>query len=241
MALSLVLFFVLFIQIVTGSDPCQGSCGRNGQEIRFPFGLKPNVNRCSYPGFNILSCNDDQTQTILTLPRSGNFTVQFIDYPSQLLVIRDPEYCLAKRFLDSFDLSGSPFLPEYNRTFAFLSCPSNVSFFVPGLRFVNCLSNKTYTVVAMPTDIYEEHVPLLQLCTLMSKTVPVPVTWPRLSEGDTRLLWSEPDCMSCEQRGGTCGFKSDTSLDLGCFNTPHSNGMFFISSSYSRFVQSKSG
>lgn len=36
------------------------------------------------------------------------------------------------------------------------------------------------------------------------------------------LKWSEPDCGNCESRGGDCGFRSNSSAEIECFNLPKS-------------------
>ncbi|MBA0582200.1 hypothetical protein Gorai_024351, partial [Gossypium raimondii] len=75
------------------------------KEINFPFQLKnqPNEYRCRYPGLDV-SCNN-QTDTSIAFPSSGNFTAQIIGNVEQIIEIADPNGCLAKRLLEGFDLS----------------------------------------------------------------------------------------------------------------------------------------
>ncbi|XP_011026895.1 PREDICTED: RING-H2 finger protein ATL20-like [Populus euphratica] len=212
-----VLFLVLlFLQKATSNNTtCHNPCLRNTLEVRFPFGFENN--RCSYPGFK-LSC-DNKIQITLDLPNIGNFTVRDINYGRQTVTIADPQNCLAKKFIDSsFDLSGSPFIPEYyNRFFTFLNCSSNSTAIISGIRRVNCLSNENFTVVTLPTDIYESFPDYMPpFCTELKKRVLVPVPWYRWSDSETRLIWNEPYCLPCEVDGGTCQFKGNTGLTIDC-------------------------
>jgi hypothetical protein len=219
--LPLLIFSVLiFLQKANSNNPCL----RNKLEVRFPFGF--DNNKCSYPGFN-LSCNDLQNQIILNLPNTGNFTVQNINYRSQTVTITDPQNCLPKKFMNSsFELSGSPFIPEhYNRSFTFLNCSSNSTTAVSGLRRINCLSNENFIVVAMLTTKYESlpyNMPAPS-CKELKKRVFVPVLW---SDSEAKLKWNASYCRRCEEDGGTCGFKGDTCLTIECKGR-RSNGMFF--------------
>ncbi|KAJ6933746.1 RING-H2 finger protein ATL20-like [Populus alba x Populus x berolinensis] len=209
----LMLSVLIFLQKANSNKiTCHNPCLRNKLKVRFPFGF--DNNRCSYPGFN-LSCNDLQNQIILNLPNTGNFTVQNINYRRQTVTIRDPQNCLPKKFMDSsFDLSGSPFIPEHdNRSFTFLSCSSNSTTTVSGLRRIDCLSNENFTVAAMLTTNYESlpHMPAPS-CTALKKRV-LPARW---SESETKLKWKGSYCRRCEEDGGTCGFKGDTGLAIEC-------------------------
>ncbi|KAJ4849495.1 hypothetical protein Tsubulata_005807 [Turnera subulata] len=239
-------FFFFFLPLlpllVTSLDTCWwDSCSESETLIRFPFSLHTTNSRCSYPGFsNLLSCNATaHNRTTLTLPRgSGSYYVRFIDYTSQEVVIQDPGNCMARRFLETpLDLYNTPFVPEYfMRTFTFFNCSSNSSSAAAALRGagrtgrrVSCMSNKNYTVVAVLND-FEGQVVLpqpssLPSCEVMARSVPVPVPWPRGTESGTRLVWWDPDCRSCEQAGGTCGFKSDDVLETGCFDVPSKEGI----------------
>lgn len=226
MAPPILFLLLLFLQKATSNNTtCHNPCLRNSLEVRFPFGF--DNNRCSYPGFK-LSC-DSKTQIItLDLPNIGNFTVRNINYGSQTVTITDPQNCLAKKFIDSsFDLSGSPFnIPEYyNHFFTFLNCSTNSTTVISGIRRVNCLSNENFTVVTLPTNIYESLPDFMPpFCTELKKRVAVP-PWYRWSDSETRLIWNEPYCLPCEVDGGTCQFKGNTGLTIDC-NGRRSKGMF---------------
>ncbi|KAJ6701853.1 RING-H2 FINGER PROTEIN ATL20-LIKE [Salix koriyanagi] len=216
MAPSVFILFLLFLQKATSKNTtCHNPCLGNSLEVRFPFGF--DNNRCSYPGFK-LSCVNE-TQITLDLPNIGNLIVKNINYGSQTVTISDPQKCLAKKFIDSsFDLSGSPFTPEYyDLFFTFLNCSSNSTAVIPGTRSIHCLSNENFTVVTLPTSIYEsfpDHMP--PFCKELKKRVPVPVTWYGWSETETRLIWNKPYCLPCEEDGGTCRFKGNTGLAIDC-------------------------
>nr|KJB18995.1 hypothetical protein B456_003G079600 [Gossypium raimondii] len=109
-----------------GVDRCQTRYGY--KEINFPFQLKnqPNEYRCRYPGLDV-SCNN-QTDTSIAFPSSGNFTAQIIGNVEQIIEIADPNGCLAKRLLEGFDLSGTPFLTVYLQNFMLLNCSNDVPF-----------------------------------------------------------------------------------------------------------------
>lgn len=223
----LTLFFLFFIKVSLALQFCEDLCSSIGPGVRFPFGL--DSDGCSYPGFN-LSCNE-KGLTILNLPLSGNFIVQHIDYQAQEIRIRDPGNCFAKRLLHKLSLQGSPFVRVFNRAFSFLNCSSNFSTSAPlprPARLINCLSNNDFTVVAMPVSS-EGDLPSIPSCTVMKEIVDVPVFWPRYPEGESSLIWTTPDCVGCEQNGGTCGFKDSGSLEIECFNLPSTDrGMFSI-------------
>ncbi|CAN1300195.1 Putative RING-H2 finger protein ATL21B [Linum perenne] len=233
MLLSPPLFFLLIhfsTAAAAAAGSCSGSCRLGAPNVRFPFGLtggggdQINNNtanpRCSFPGFD-LSCDGDG-QTTIVLQNSGEFVVQYIEYHSQVVYIRDPGECLPRRYLDSFSLEGTPFIPESTGIFTFLNCSGltgSGSGTVPGSRRVGCLSGEGFTVRAMRTSAFRG----MNLsadapsCRVVSTDVRIPVSWPRWSDADTRLIWSMPDCLPCEEDGRTCGFKGEKNgLDVGC-------------------------
>lgn len=210
---------------------CPMKCRVNGPVVRFPFRLINQPERCGFPGYD-LSCSN-MTKTVIQLPNSGEFIVLSIDYLSQTLVINEPQpdSCLPGRFLDnSFSLSGSPFdEQEYPSEFTFLNCSSSdqIPTTVSGLRTVDCLSGANFTVAAVPA--YNKYLSTVLSSCSEIKTVSVPVLWPvwyNLAEGVT-LKWNMPDCTSCEERGGLCGFKNGGNPDMltGCASLPASPGL----------------
>lgn len=206
---------------------CRTTCRPgDGLVIRFPFRLiMEQPEHCGYPGFE-LSCSNNQTT--LQLPYPGEFTVQSIDYASQIIIIKDPHQCLPGRFLHrSFSLSGSPFDGQNSYEFTFLNCSSGQLPNVNGLRYVECLSGTNFSVAAIPTSRYNESAAALKKsCSEISK-VWIPVLWPvwsDLAEGVT-LRWSEPDCSDCEEQGRFCGFKNVKNMEIGCADPSHSTGM----------------
>lgn len=208
----LILFFLC--HIATSQKFCRtSSCGGNSAlPIKFPFQLNTTQTPgCGYPGFN-LSCNT-KSQTILTLPYSGDFIVQEIDYFSQSLVISDPDNCLLKRYLKNFTLSDSPFRFESTGySFTFYNCSSNASIY--GIRPIDCLNNgDNYSVWMSPSFYYGGMVEVPASCrVLLNSTIPF------LAPLGLRLVWTEPRCGDCEENGGDCGLVSDTGLKNGCYN-----------------------
>ncbi|CAL1373583.1 unnamed protein product [Linum trigynum] len=225
-------FLTIHLSAAT-ADTCGGSCRLGSPTVRFPFALTagrthnsssiPNT-RCGFPGFG-LSC-DGSGQTVIALRSSGEFIVQYIEYHSQVVYIRDPGDCLPRRYLDSFSLEGTPFVPEATGIFTFLNCSGaptgpgsgSPSAFVPGSRRVGCLSGEAFTVRAMRTSAFRglNLTADAPMCRVISTAVRIPVTWPRWSDADTRLIWSLPDCLPCEEDGKTCGFRDETGLEIGC-------------------------
>ncbi|XWS38235.1 hypothetical protein CRYUN_Cryun19dG0113500 [Craigia yunnanensis] len=218
---TIFLSFLLFsLQPSTSVEICRVSCGI--QLIRFPFRLNNQPDRCGYPRFN-LSCKN-QAQTILSLPFSGDFTVVNIDYRFQNIWINDPDYCAPKRLLQGLNLSGTPFDLLYPQSYTFFNCSSAASTELPEARYISCLSGTNFSIVAIPTGRIHSSTSLLTSCLEMA-TVLVPLSWTGWSDPGfgIRLTWNEPDCLLCETRG-TCMFKSDTGLDVGCFGG-FSNGL----------------
>ncbi|KAL5816777.1 hypothetical protein ACOSQ3_025155 [Xanthoceras sorbifolium] len=154
-------------------------CGDNRFPVKFPFKLKnrpTSYSRCVYPGFD-LSCNH-LNQTIINLPDSGPFMVEYIDYMTQSLWITDPESCLPNR-------------------------------------------GENYTVLAWPTEFYNNESTLLSSCVRVS-TVNIPIPRRLLSgiEFGLELVWSQPSCGNCEELNRACGFKGSSGNDTVCSSYP---------------------
>ncbi|XWS50087.1 hypothetical protein CRYUN_Cryun12cG0058300 [Craigia yunnanensis] len=219
------LFVSLFLQKPTAAQTCSTSCPGGGPEVKFPFGLNADGNRngrCSYPGFG-LACSNKTGELVLNLPKSGEFIVRYIDYETQQIWINDPDICLPKRFLQSFNISGTPFDSEFLYTFTFFNC-STSEVAEAGLRPITCLSNQNYSVVASQTDYSVDSPNSLQSSCHPIRTVTVPFGWYGLWEG-VRLEWYKPDCRSCIERRGDCLFKNRTNQEIGCFNLPSQGGL----------------
>ncbi|KAK8366432.1 hypothetical protein V6Z11_A02G118900 [Gossypium hirsutum] len=161
-----------------GDDRCQTRCGY--KEINFPFQLKnrPNEYRCGYPGFDV-SCNN-QTDTIIAFPSSG-----------------DPNGCLAKRLLEGFDLSGTPFQTVYLQNFTLLNCSNDVPFWYPEfVTYISCLSSENNYTVAISVDRTDLFVPFSSCLEIATVSVSSLLKWEFLT--DTMwLTWNEPDCKRC--------------------------------------------
>ncbi|KAF7828136.1 putative RING-H2 finger protein ATL21A [Senna tora] len=237
--LLLVLLFLILPHKTTSFQFCETTfCDTHGgPSIQFPFQLRKSneSKRCGYPGFQ-LSCNEN-SQTILILPRAGEFVVNQISLEDQKLWINDPNNCLAKRFMDnkSFSLTGSPFKLSEESNYSvvsldFLNCPSSVVDSLP-ITPITCLSSTNYSnsVVAMVADP-QYSTPWVSLCEFISSAlVPLADTqswlfWNNLND-DIELQWDSPRCGGCVERKGQCGFLEDTGLELACYLPEQGKGV----------------
>ncbi|KAF8027799.1 hypothetical protein BT93_E0658 [Corymbia citriodora subsp. variegata] len=215
------LFLISILSFVSGQEtaagqPCRSSCGGSDLPVEFPFRL--NGSRCGYPGFD-LSCNS-QRQTILTLPSSGGFVVQNIDYGEQTVWLNDAGNCLPSRLL-TFTLEGSPFRAPSTREFMLLNCSRDAmpaaSVAMPMLLEIRCMSGGDYQVMSVESRFYGRSAACVEI-----GHVSVPMAWRSASDlhEDLRLVWREPDCKSCLARGGTCGLRDGSGLEIACTDVP---------------------
>ncbi|XP_027351031.1 putative RING-H2 finger protein ATL21A [Abrus precatorius] len=212
-------FFIIF-HVIYASNDCKFSwCSDNDILIRFPFQLGEQRPYCGYPGFKLTCTND--SKTVLTLPYAGEFYVRNIDYFRQQIQVYDPHNCLPKRLL-SLNLSGSPFIAAFDHNYTFLSCPTQNT--VTGSQFIpiDCLSNSTSFVSAIPSVNLTNS--LRGSCSVIKK-LSVAIARPRqyvenfkddLTE-DLQLTWYAPDCRYCEAQEAMCGFESINSSQVQCF------------------------
>lgn len=234
---NLKTFFLFFLlSIIHASGYCPVSrCSINDISVRFPFRLEGQQPQyCGYPGFN-LSCNN-RSKAVLKLPYSGDFLVRGINYLTQQMQVYDSDNCLPKRLL-SFNLSGSPFVAVAYQNYTFLSCPTQ--FVQSRFTTIDCLSNSTTSVLATASMSIANA--LSKTCGIIM-TLPIPVSWPiQYDEGysselqdDLRLTWYSPACGDCEEQGGICGFKTNNTIETGCFKYSNTGNiskiLVFISS-----------
>ncbi|MFQ6624060.1 hypothetical protein Gotur_004258 [Gossypium turneri] len=192
MALFQIFFFVVFsfiflpVQSSTRTEIFPVFCG--DKLIRLPFRLSNQPDRCGYPRFN-LTCKN-QTKPTLTLPFSGEFIVENIDYLYQSIWINDPDYCIPRRFFKGLNLSGTPFEAQDLESYVFLNCSNGaIPKQLPQVRSLSWTCMNIGKVLVRPWD----------------------------PNYGMRLTWNEPaECQSCEIGGGNCMFKSDTGLDIRC-------------------------
>ncbi|KAL5572100.1 hypothetical protein UlMin_021697 [Ulmus minor] len=222
------IFFLLLLlfPILNAAEECRiSSCGNESFPIRFPFQLQDQQpQNCGYPGFQLF-CNN-QNITVLRLPFSGEFFVRQISYITQEILLYDPDFCLPRRLL-TFNLSNSPFVSAFYQNYTFLSCPS--SFTKSRFTAIDCLSNLTHSILA--TSSMSLAISMSSSCQIIS-TLAIPVSRPvPYDEGfsssldnDLHLTWYVPDCSTCEEQGGMCRFRTNTSQEIGCFNNPEKDG-----------------
>ncbi|KAI3977089.1 hypothetical protein MKX01_004064 [Papaver californicum] len=142
-------------------------CSKFATSILYPFRIKGRQGeRCGYPGFD-LTC-DNMSRTVLQLPFSEPFFVQGINYGSthNEIQLEDPDNCLARRFLNQLNLSGTPFIEIEYQTYSFFSCKSDT---YDPVKDISCLSNSSHQVFATANTSWAR-----ANCTLIA-TVPVPV------------------------------------------------------------------
>ncbi|XP_065860214.1 putative RING-H2 finger protein ATL21A isoform X1 [Euphorbia lathyris] len=215
-----ILYFLLSILSVYASENCPVSrCSSDNIPIRFPFRLEGlQTKDCGYPGFD-LSCNN-QSKTVVKFPYAGDFLVRSIDYTTQQIQLYDSGICLPNRLM-SLNLSGSPFVPAGYQNYTFLSCPTPLveSRFIT----ISCLSNSTISVLA--TSSRSIVASLSTSCRIItSSLIPISLSvkndeWFSSQLGDDlELTWYSPNCNECETKGGICGYKSNTSQAIGCFD-----------------------
>ncbi|MBA0707498.1 hypothetical protein Golax_019538, partial [Gossypium laxum] len=213
--LFLFFFFLLFyLQPSRSHESCHPGCDLL-VPIHFPFQMmsNPPENRCGYDGFTVTCKNE--TRNILTFPFSGDFVVDSISYFSQRISITDPCNCIARRLLQGFNYSDTPFQPLDTRNFTFLNCTSDAPVFQSpgGVSPIPCLSSESHSFVALPTE-------RVGASNTSSCTEVVTFMHPSLDDSikDSILLtWKEPDCGRCESDGGFCQYKYDTSSEVSCF------------------------
>jgi len=229
-------FFIFFVlpHITSSAIICKtSSCGgRENPLVNFPFRLKGKKTdqSCGYPGFD-LSCNN-QSQTILNLPYSGDVVVEHIDYYEQSVYIDDPDHCFARRLLQNFTLSGSPFRFAAVGNFTFLNCSANETMMLLMYeygygRVIRCVSGDDYNIWITVSPYAEILMSTMPSCrVILMGLLPVPLS-PSPSP-TVQLTWGEPSCGECVAGDGYCARKNATSLDVGCFNNivSSSNGTF---------------
>ncbi|GMY38647.1 RING-H2 finger protein ATL20-like [Fagus crenata] len=209
MASSQIFFvstFFFFFPNTASDKICETSyCGENRLPlVEFPFQLNTSqAKRCGYPGFN-LSC-DNKNQTTLTLPNSGDFHVDYINYQDNLIYITDPDDCFPRRFLkQSFNLLGSPFQLKNtmsNHNYTFYNCSFNKTTHSLS-QPIPCLSSDNFTV-------FKSYYPDKWLQSRCPVILHAPFS--------VQLSWNNLNCSLCES-GEQCALKSDTSLEVGCFD-----------------------
>lgn len=205
----------------------KSACNPGEPDIRFPFRVKDRQSSlCGYPGFD-LSCGQPG-QTLLKLPNSDQyFSVKAIDYATQEIWINDPEKCLPKKIMTSLNLSGSPFHSEFELGFSFFKCSPDFVF-KSGLNPISCMSTETRVVFATSSPRVSRF--LAARCEGLGR-FSVPVDWSFYTEVSSsdlsdhlRLAWDVPTCGKCVARGGTCGFRANSTRRIVCSNIPSRRG-----------------
>ncbi|KAH7863521.1 hypothetical protein Vadar_018598 [Vaccinium darrowii] len=213
-----ISFFFFFTNTASSLTFClPQSCAETGPVIQFPFRIKNSKPaRCGYPGYD-LYCNN-KNQTILTLPHSGPFVVNGIDYFNQLIYINDPGSCLPRRILNNnFTLSGPRFRPVFSINYTLYNCSAD--YISPGSVPVFCLRSANFKVLAVKWGGgLEKNGSVPAVCRNFS-TIKSPVELTAVNPiGDTTLEWFMPAvCLRCGDAGG-CEYAGESAN--GCLNLP---------------------
>lgn len=217
--LIILLSFFFFLLPHAAATTCGVSaCAASGPSIRFPFRLTDSQPpACGYSSNFDLSCNKLK-QTILTLPSSGNFTVDSINYSGQLVWINDHDNCIFKRFLDKdFSLVDSAFQYGFDlQEYTFYNCtPQLVKLWTP----ISCLSSDNYEVIGVPSWSKSWRSPSPFCDVISTALVPSETSELGNSEFGVSLTWNEPDCRFCEASGKACGFQNGSRSMIHCSST----------------------
>lgn len=213
--ITLLAFFFFLLPHAAATTCGVSACAASGLSIRFPFRLTDRQPpACGYSSIFDLSCNNLK-QTILTLPASGNFTVDSINYSGQLVWINDHDNCIFKRFLNKdFSLVDSPFQYRFDlQEYTFYNCtpqPVKLYMWTP----ISCLSSHNYEVIGVPSWSKSWSSPS-PFCDVIS-TALVPSD---TSEFGVSLTWNKPDCRFCEASGKACGFQNGSRSMIHCSST----------------------
>ena len=225
----LLFSFLLFFFFLSPAGACQRHCPADGQnDVHFPFHIingSFSDDRCGFgPGFGV-TCNRQYSKPVLNLPKAGDFVVDSINYGTQTIHIKDPNNCIPKRLLN-FSLSDSPFhFPKaQQRNIRLLSClmdNSTESLTRNPFWSDACVNETNYAILAASDDM---KIPgdFPSQCQEI-KRVPVsfsipPPDYEEFTGLSLDLTWDNPDCGSCEEGGGVCGYMGDTGSEIGCSN-----------------------
>ncbi|KAJ9679802.1 hypothetical protein PVL29_021651 [Vitis rotundifolia] len=239
MAISLFFFFLfmrLFAEINGGSqDECKMSrCSHKGPVIRFPFWLKDHPDSCGCPGFE-LSCSEKK-QTMLELPYSVKLSVEKINYTSQEIFVRFPDYCLQRQILN-LNLSASPFqFPDKYSIydFTFFNCSESKSE-LNAFSSVPCSFLSSNPVYVTPSICLLSEVNLTSCRKIFNATVPQYIFY---REYDFSMNWLNPMCGSCEADGKKCQRKKNNSTEpeIECIDKPEKSLLSFTGGPIDKMV-----
>ncbi|KAI4364963.1 hypothetical protein MLD38_020995 [Melastoma candidum] len=210
----LVSIFSVELVRVGGYTCNEARCHPGGPAIRFPFYLKTQNSRCGYPGYQPIC--DHLNQTIIRLPHLGDLVVDYINYDTQLLLVRDPEGCLPRKLL-SLSLDGSPFTALYNINFTILRCPQEVAASLLDVSIIWCLSDDLTVVATATTDPFVGPYMSIEVCSVWTANVPVVSPQSISVSQSIWLKWDMEYCRSCQSKGGRCRRKDYSATELECY------------------------
>ena len=199
--------------------------------VQFPFRIRNQEeflpSYCGYPGFDLFCDGADRLS--IELPNSGVFFVRAIDYAKQELLLSDPNNCLPKRLLSlNHSNSGNytPFLPMQEQVYWLYNCSNHYLKSLFYVKKIECLSGSNYGVIATTFEAVSNDSIALKCEKLGSIRAQGEAGTEMMMDynsglnSDLRLTWVKPECGECFQKGGQCGFNSNSSLEVGRFNVP---------------------
>ncbi|WRX08250.1 Protein kinase domain - like 10 [Theobroma cacao] len=217
-AFHLIIFLLYLCHGDEGKSCSDAACSEEGPPIRFPFRLKDRqAESCGYPGFE-LSCSE-KNETLIEIPKSGQFFAAKIDYDDQKIYMGDPQGCMARRLIN-LTLTTSPFTIFGNHSIL-LNCSSRIE--KQDVVHIDCLSSSSHPVYGVSDSTYVSQD--LLSCRPIADVTPSYIDDIQSLMGEsyslynfTKLSWKIPVCGSdCRIRGGKCRFKSYNSLEVECF------------------------
>ncbi|XP_062146771.1 putative RING-H2 finger protein ATL21A [Alnus glutinosa] len=146
-------FFIFFVlpHITSSAIICKtSSCGgRENLLVNFPFRLKDMklTNRAAIRD-SISHATTKARQSLLSLIPVTSLSNTSTTTSKQAIYIDDPDHCFARRFLQNFTLSGSPFQFAAVGNFTFLNCSANkTTVYEYGYgRVIPCVSGNDYNM-----------------------------------------------------------------------------------------------
>ncbi|XXG78200.1 hypothetical protein AAC387_Pa08g2189 [Persea americana] len=226
---SALFFFFLFVVIFHSFHLSRcyalnctlSKCSDGGPDIQFPFRLSGQPERCGYPGFE-LNCNG--TNTILQLPSGQNLSITAISYYQSNMEIVNPYDCV-EELLFRLDLTASSFGPVdnfytdyyngyiYYDNYTFVACSKD--FAINGYAEIPCLSDNTSNHVFLVQSNLNPATLGGGSCHPI-KTVLAGSSYRYYDSSQLMYLHWQVD--GCEECGGTCRYKNDTTNQTECFN-----------------------
>ncbi|KAK6921712.1 Wall-associated receptor kinase, C-terminal [Dillenia turbinata] len=261
--LLIIIFLLLQLQKSQCIDEhylgCEPASCRDGNDVTFPFhivGKQPDY--CGYPGFEVRCSNTTTDHSIIELFPNESYAIHEFFYPNQSIKVSnlalwnftDTNTCLPSienLTLHLDDDSKFEFGPDEAELLLFYGCnksspeakqlSNDSACFADGTR-----STPGYAIFGMD--------PKAGLATRVCENQSVaPISAYEYKENETGekrylealnsgflLEWKAPDCSTCSDSGGRCGFNTATyQFQCYCHDRPHLGRCPKSESSFSHF------